>query len=101
RLLMKRNDHLYFKSERSIAGHSASLIIDPDGDSKEWATTQGAVLGFMEDLPYKEETVDLEVGQKFSVDDIVRFFYRRFSPKRFTAEFIPWMFRRLLPRFWE
>jgi sigma-B regulation protein RsbU (phosphoserine phosphatase) len=44
-------------------GHSASLIIGPDGASREWATTHGAALGFMEDLPYKEETVDLEVGQ--------------------------------------
>jgi sigma-B regulation protein RsbU (phosphoserine phosphatase) len=44
-------------------GHSASLIIDPDGASREWATTHGAALGFMEDLPYKEETVDLEIGQ--------------------------------------
>ena len=45
------------------AGHSASIIIDPDGASREWATTHGAALGFMEDLPYKEETMDLEVGQ--------------------------------------
>ena len=52
---MKRNDHLYFKSGRSIAGHSASLIIDPDGDSKEWATTQGAALGFMEDFLIKRK----------------------------------------------
>jgi serine phosphatase RsbU (regulator of sigma subunit) len=45
------------------AGHSASLIIDPDGACREWATTHGAALGFMEDLPYKEETMDLGVGQ--------------------------------------
>jgi sigma-B regulation protein RsbU (phosphoserine phosphatase) len=45
------------------AGHSASIIIDPDGASREWATTHGAALGFMEGLPYKEETMDLEVGQ--------------------------------------
>lgn len=44
-------------------GHSASLIIDPDGASREWATTHGPALGFMEELPYKEETIDLEVGQ--------------------------------------
>lgn len=43
-------------------GHSASLIIDPDGASREWAT-HGPALGFMEELPYKEETIDLEVGQ--------------------------------------
>ena len=44
-------------------GHSASLIIDPDGASREWAHTHGAALGFMEDLPYKEETMYLEAGQ--------------------------------------
>jgi serine phosphatase RsbU (regulator of sigma subunit) len=44
-------------------GHSASLIIDRDGTSREWATTHGPALGFMEELPYKEETVDLKVGQ--------------------------------------
>jgi serine phosphatase RsbU (regulator of sigma subunit) len=44
-------------------GHSASLIIDPDGVSREWAHTHGAALGFMEDLPYKEETMYLEAGQ--------------------------------------
>jgi sigma-B regulation protein RsbU (phosphoserine phosphatase) len=44
-------------------GHSASLIIDPDGVSREWATNHGTALGFMEELPYKEETMDLEVGQ--------------------------------------
>ena len=44
-------------------GHSASLIIDPDGASREWATTHRPALGFMEELPYKEETIDLEVGQ--------------------------------------
>lgn len=45
------------------AGHSASLIIDPDGASREWATPHGAALGFMEDLLYKEETMDLDVGR--------------------------------------
>ena len=45
------------------AGHSAGIIIDPDGASREWGATHGAALGFMEDLPYKEETVDLEAGQ--------------------------------------
>ncbi len=45
------------------AGHSAALIIESDGNSCEWAHTHGAALGFMEDLPYKEETVNLEVGQ--------------------------------------
>jgi serine phosphatase RsbU (regulator of sigma subunit) len=44
-------------------GHSASLIIDRDGTSREWATTHGPALGFMEELHYKEETVDLKVGQ--------------------------------------
>jgi len=44
-------------------GHSASLIIDPDGASREWATTHGPALGFMEGLHYKEETMDLEIGQ--------------------------------------
>lgn len=44
-------------------GHSASLIIDRDGTSREWATTHGPALGFMEELPYKEETMDLKVGQ--------------------------------------
>jgi serine phosphatase RsbU (regulator of sigma subunit) len=45
------------------SGHSASLIINHDGTSREWATTHGPALGFMEDLPYKEETMDLKVGQ--------------------------------------
>jgi sigma-B regulation protein RsbU (phosphoserine phosphatase) len=45
------------------AGHSAGLVIDPDGATREWATTHGAALGFMEDIPYKEETVNLEPGQ--------------------------------------
>ena len=44
-------------------GHSASLIIDSGGDSKEWASTHGPALGFMEALPYKEETRDLQIGQ--------------------------------------
>ena len=44
-------------------GHSASLIISPDGTSREWATTHGPALGFMEELPYKEEIMDLEVDQ--------------------------------------
>ncbi len=44
-------------------GHSASLIIDPDGTSREWATSHGTALGFMEELPYKEERMDLKVGQ--------------------------------------
>ncbi|MGD9410816.1 MAG: SpoIIE family protein phosphatase [Desulfobacterales bacterium] len=44
-------------------GHSASLVIDRDGTSREWATTHGPALGFMEELPYKEETMDLKVGQ--------------------------------------
>jgi sigma-B regulation protein RsbU (phosphoserine phosphatase) len=44
-------------------GHSASLIIDLDGTSREWATTHGPALGFMEDLPYIMETIDLKVGQ--------------------------------------
>jgi serine phosphatase RsbU (regulator of sigma subunit) len=44
-------------------GHSAGIIIEPDGTSREWATAHGAALGFMEDLPYKEETMDLEAGQ--------------------------------------
>jgi sigma-B regulation protein RsbU (phosphoserine phosphatase) len=45
------------------AGHSAALIVDSDGSSSEWASTHGAALGFMEDLPYREETVKLEAGQ--------------------------------------
>ena len=45
------------------AGHSAALIIDPDGASREWAHTHGAALGFMENLPYKEETTWLDAGQ--------------------------------------
>ena len=44
-------------------GHSASLIIDLDGTSREWASTHGPALGFMEELSYKEETIDLKVGQ--------------------------------------
>jgi sigma-B regulation protein RsbU (phosphoserine phosphatase) len=47
----------------AAGGHCASLIIDPDGTSRQWATTHGPALGFMEELHYKEETVDLEVGQ--------------------------------------
>ena len=47
----------------SNAGHSAGLIIDPGGASREWAHTHGAALGFMEDLPYKEETMNLKAGQ--------------------------------------
>jgi serine phosphatase RsbU (regulator of sigma subunit) len=45
------------------AGHSAGLIIEPDGTSREWAATHGAALGFMEDLPYKEETMNLKAGR--------------------------------------
>ncbi|MDJ0817908.1 MAG: SpoIIE family protein phosphatase [Desulfobacterales bacterium] len=45
------------------AGHSAALLVDSDGSSSEWASTHGAALGFMEDLSYKEETVELEAGQ--------------------------------------
>ena len=44
-------------------GHCASLIIDIDGTSRQWATTHGPALGFTEGVHYKEETVDLEVGQ--------------------------------------
>jgi len=44
-------------------GHIASLIINHDGTSREWAATHGPALGFMEELPYKEETMDLEVDQ--------------------------------------
>ncbi len=44
-------------------GHSASLIIESDGGSREWTGTHGAALGYMENLPYKEETTDLGVGQ--------------------------------------
>ena len=44
-------------------GQSASLIIDPDGTSREWAANHGTALGFMEELPYKEETIDLKVDQ--------------------------------------
>jgi sigma-B regulation protein RsbU (phosphoserine phosphatase) len=44
-------------------GHNAGLIIELDGTSREWATNHGPALGFMEELPYKEETVDLKVGQ--------------------------------------
>ncbi len=44
-------------------GHSASLIIDHDGTPREWASTHGPALGFMEELPYKEETMDLKAGQ--------------------------------------
>ena len=46
-------------------GHMASLIISPDGTSREWATTHGPALGFMEELPYKQETMYLKVGQTF------------------------------------
>jgi phosphoserine phosphatase RsbU/P len=46
-------------------GHSASLIISLDGTSREWATTHGPALGFMEELPYKQETMYLKVGQTF------------------------------------
>ena len=56
-------DVLSGKLTATNAGHSAGIIIDPDGASREWAATHGAALGFMEDLPYKEETVDLEAGQ--------------------------------------
>ena len=38
-------------------------IMMPGGDCREWAHTHGAALGFMEDIPYKEETVNLEPGQ--------------------------------------
>ena len=44
-------------------GHSAGLIIDSEGVSREWTHNHGAALGFMEELPYKEETMDLKVGQ--------------------------------------
>jgi sigma-B regulation protein RsbU (phosphoserine phosphatase) len=44
-------------------GHIASLIINHDGTAREWAATHGPALGFMEELPYKEETMDLKVGQ--------------------------------------
>ena len=44
-------------------GHIASLIINHDGTSREWAATHGPALGFMEELPYKEEIMDLEVDQ--------------------------------------
>jgi phosphoserine phosphatase RsbU/P len=44
-------------------GHMASLIISLDGTSREWATTHGPALGFMEEIPYRQETVDLKVGQ--------------------------------------
>jgi sigma-B regulation protein RsbU (phosphoserine phosphatase) len=44
-------------------GHSAGLIIDSEGVSQEWAHNHGAALGFIEELPYKEETMDLKVGQ--------------------------------------
>lgn len=56
-------DVLSGKLTATNAGHSASLIIDLDGTSREWATTHGPALGFMEELPYKEETVDLKAGQ--------------------------------------
>jgi sigma-B regulation protein RsbU (phosphoserine phosphatase) len=56
-------DVLSGKLTATNGGHSAGLIIDPDGESREWAHTHGAALGFMEDLPYKEETMNLEVGQ--------------------------------------
>jgi phosphoserine phosphatase RsbU/P len=51
------------KLTASNGGHSASLIIKHDGTSREWAATHGTALGFMEELPYKEETMDLEVNQ--------------------------------------
>jgi sigma-B regulation protein RsbU (phosphoserine phosphatase) len=44
-------------------GHSASLIVNQDGTSREWATTHGPALGYTEGIPYKEETVGLKVGQ--------------------------------------
>jgi sigma-B regulation protein RsbU (phosphoserine phosphatase) len=44
-------------------GHIASLIINHDGTSREWAATHGPALGFMKELPYKQETMDLEVDQ--------------------------------------
>jgi sigma-B regulation protein RsbU (phosphoserine phosphatase) len=44
-------------------GHIAGLIINLDGTSREWATTHGPALGFMEELPYKEETMGLKVDQ--------------------------------------
>ena len=56
-------DVLSGKLTATNAGHSASLIIDLDGTSREWASTHGPALGFMEELPYKEETIDLKVGQ--------------------------------------
>ena len=56
-------DVLKGKLTATNGGHSASLIIDPDGVSREWASTHGPALGFMEELKYKEETVDLDVGQ--------------------------------------
>jgi sigma-B regulation protein RsbU (phosphoserine phosphatase) len=47
------------------AGHSPALLVDSDGSSSEWASTHGAALGFMEDLPYTQESVNLEAGQTF------------------------------------
>lgn len=44
-------------------GHSASLIVNHDGTSRQWATSHGPALGFMEELLYKEETIYLKVGQ--------------------------------------
>ena len=46
-------------------GHNTSLIIDPDGTSREWTPCHGPALGFMEDVDYQEETMDLKVGQTF------------------------------------
>jgi sigma-B regulation protein RsbU (phosphoserine phosphatase) len=51
------------KLTASNGGHNASLLLDPNGTSREWATSHGAALGFLEELPYEEETIDLEVGQ--------------------------------------
>jgi len=51
------------KLNATNGGHSASLIINHDGTPREWATTHGPALGFMEELPYKQETMHLKAGQ--------------------------------------
>jgi sigma-B regulation protein RsbU (phosphoserine phosphatase) len=51
------------KLTASNGGHSQSLIINQDGRSREWSTTHGPALGFAAGIPYKEKTLDLELGQ--------------------------------------
>lgn len=56
-------------------------------DMPEYMTKLGFKVGRLD--PDQILSAANKVGQKFGVDEIVRFFYRPFSTKRFIAEFIP------------